>query len=99
MATNLTLEAAAGWDWQRADHAGKRPAHLSCPYLQSSPSGMAWHLGRHLAKGGFARPSGRPGESSVFQGRGYSLRLDFSAKPTDRATLFHWHDDNTFTEV
>ena len=104
MATNLTVEAAAGWDWQRAPNGSTRTgdngtrAADACPYLYSSPASMAWHLGRHLAKGGFPRPSVLAGEAKVFQGRGDRLRLDVSEKKSDRATFFRWNSDNTFSE-
>lgn len=98
MATNLTVEAAAGWDWQRTDNVSRPPPNLGCPYLHSSPASMAWHLGRHLAKGGFPRPSVQPGGRMVFMSRGDRLRLDVAEKKSDRATFFRWNSDNTFSE-
>lgn len=90
MSTELTAEAAQGYD---AHKAGTE----KCPHLNTSASACAWHLGRHLAKGGFARP-GDAG-LKVFAGRGDTYRLDTHVKPTRFATSFRWNLDNTFKEL
>lgn len=96
MATDLTPQANAGWYWQHTDGALPEEA---CPHLYFSPNAMAWHLGRHLERRGFARPGARPGDKRVFMSRGNTLRLDTSEKSTSRKVLFRWNDDNTFTEL
>lgn len=95
MATNLTVEASAGWYWQHTDGSDPESA---CPYLYSSPKAMGWHLGRHLERWGFARPGVQPGDMRVFMSRGDRLRLDAAEKKSDRATFFRWNSDNTFNE-
>lgn len=101
MATDLTLEAAAGWNWQHQNIEGVTAdeADDACPYMHSSPAAMAWHLGRHLAKRGYVKPDHARGTAKVFMSRGYSLRLDVKKKPSPHKTFFQWFDDNSFNEL
>lgn len=108
MAIDLTNEAGEGFDWQRKPNGSTRASDHgvraidACPYLNTSPAAMAWHLGRHLAKGGFARPDSGRDAIHVLTSRGDSFRVvlyEEGSPVNDTASRFHWNNDNTFTEL
>lgn len=93
MSTILTAEAAEGY---------AAPCDARCPYLNTSPASMAWHLGRELARWGEPRPT--PDEPirsekrvAVTMGRGDTLNLRGRCDVLLRR--FKWKPGNTFTPL
>lgn len=110
---DLTKEAAEGYDWQSLalDQMDVKPSAATVitasPYLNTSPSAMAWHLGRHLATPGLGtngnprstRPT--PGDDhpvvKVASGKGDSFHVS-GYKHTSLGS-YRWQSDNTFREI
>lgn len=103
MSKDFTSQAAAGFRWQRAGRPADglhedQAAFEACPYPNTSDEGKAWHLGRHLAKGGFARPG--EGSFEVRAGRRNEFHYGRGGRVDPRThTTFRWDGDVGFEEV
>jgi len=89
---DLTQEASEGW----ASYHNLGPA---CPYLNTSPASMAWHLGWQLARDGHYKPNPSAGikderRVAVTSGRGDMLNL--RGRCDILLARFAWQPDNTF---
>lgn len=93
---DLTTEARDGYD---------HGTRIDCPFYETSPAAMAWHLGKHLAaddqwRGRAPTPGATlddPKRLAVMSGRGDT----FSIRGRKQILLarFQWHEGNRFTEL
>ena len=75
MASDLTNEALKGYS----------ASESKCPYLYSSPSAIAWHVGKWL------NDTGRSSPRRVRMSRGFQMHVN------DMLVL--WRDDNSIERI